>query len=132
MCADAFAADALRRFANPLLGHACVQVGADGSRKLPQRLLPIVEIARRQGLPLGRVALVVAAWICAAAGRPVKGEIVPAVDDPHADAMRAAGDAENVVRIALGADVDRSFAAAVIDAIRALEREGVAAMDGAS
>jgi fructuronate reductase len=132
MCADAFAADALRRFANPLLGHTCVQVGADGSRKLPQRLLPVVNIARRQGLPIGRFALVVAAWICAAAGRPVQGEVMPAVDDPHADAMRTAGDAESVVRIALGVDVDRSFAGAVTDAIRDLEGEGLAAMDGAS
>ena len=37
-----FAHDALSRFANPNLGHTCLQVGADGSRKLPQRLLPIV------------------------------------------------------------------------------------------
>jgi fructuronate reductase len=132
MCAEAFAADALRRFANPLLGHTCAQVGADGSRKLPQRLLPVVDIARLQGLPLGRFALVVAAWICAAAGRPVQGETLPVVDDPQGDAMRATGDIESVVRIALGADVDRSFAAAVIDAVRALEREGVATMDGAS
>ena len=39
---EAFAADALRRFANPALGHTCAQVGTDGSRKLAERVLPVV------------------------------------------------------------------------------------------
>ena len=42
---------ALRRFANPALGHTCAQVGTDGSAKLPQRLLPVV--AARQAASLG-------------------------------------------------------------------------------
>ena len=49
----AFADEALRRFANPALGHTCAQVGADGSSKLPQRLLPVV--AAREARSLGNV-----------------------------------------------------------------------------
>jgi fructuronate reductase len=56
-----FAADALRRFRNPALGHGCRQVGADGSQKLPQRILPVVAARRRRGLPTTRLAVVVAA-----------------------------------------------------------------------
>ena len=47
--APTFAGEALRRFANPALGHRCVQVGADGSSKLPQRLLPVVTARRERG-----------------------------------------------------------------------------------
>ena len=52
----AFAAESLRRFGNPALGHTCRQVGADGSRKLAQRVLPVVAtrvsaVWRRTGSP---------------------------------------------------------------------------------
>jgi fructuronate reductase len=132
MCPDTFATTALRRFGNPLLGHTCVQVGADGSRKLPQRLLPVVGITLRQGRPIDRFALVVAAWICAATGRPVRGEALPAVDDPLGSELQAAGDLDAIVQTALGKDVDRSFAGAVTDAVRALERDGAAVLEGAA
>ena len=132
MCPDTFATTALRRFGNPLLGHTCVQVGADGSRKLPQRLLPLVDLALRQRRPIDRFALVVAAWLCAATGRPVRGEALPAVDDPLGSELRAAGDLDAIVQTALGKDVDRSFAGAVADAVRALERDGAAVLEGAA
>lgn len=59
--ARAFAEEALRRFANPALGHTCAQVAMDGSAKLPQRILPVVAERRARGLPTGRFARVVAA-----------------------------------------------------------------------
>src|SRR6202041_3233514 len=62
-----FAAEALRRFANPVLGHTCAQVGADGSSKLPQRLLPVVAARRERALPTTRFAAVAAIWIAAPA-----------------------------------------------------------------
>jgi fructuronate reductase len=132
MRAEDFAAEALRRFGNPLLGHTCVQVGADGSRKLAQRLLPVADIALQQGRPVDRFALVVAAWICAAAGRPVCGKALPAVDDPIGAQLRDAGDLDQVVRIALGDQADRRFAASILDAVRALERDGAAALERAA
>ena len=69
-----FAADALRRFRNASLGHTCLQVGVDGSRKLPQRLLPVVERRRAEGRSTWRFAVVVAAWL-AAVDRV--GDVVP-------------------------------------------------------
>jgi fructuronate reductase len=56
----AFAEEALRRFANPALGHTCAQVATDGSAKLPQRILPVVAERRARGLPTERFARVVA------------------------------------------------------------------------
>ena len=132
VCPEAFATTALRRFGNSLLGHTCVQVGADGSRKLPQRLLPVVDIALRQGRSIDRFALVVAACICAAAGRPVRGEALPAVDDPLGQQFRATGDLDAIVRTALGNDADRHFAGAVAAAVRALERDGATVLESAA
>ena len=51
----AFAEESLRRFANPELGHTCRQVGADGSRKLAQRVLPVVNTRLYLGLADGPV-----------------------------------------------------------------------------
>ena len=109
-----------------------MQVGADGSRKLPQRILPVVDAALQQGKPVDRFALVVATWICAAAGRPVRGAALPGVDDPIAADLRAAEDLDTVVRTALGDEVDRSFAALVSKAVRHLERDGAAVLEEAA
>ena len=78
----AYAAASLRRFANPVLGHTCVQVGADGSRKLAQRVLPVVEARRARGLGVDRFAIVVAAWLAAVTAG--------SVEDPAGDELRAA------------------------------------------
>jgi fructuronate reductase len=130
----AFAADALHRFRNPDLGHACVQVGADGSRKLPQRLLPVVGARRRRGLDTRRFAVVVAAWIAPAAGIAVQGSVLPAVDDPLADALRAAATGSDDLHRVAGAALDRrcdpSFVLEVVAALRQLIREGIRAAAG--
>ena len=86
----AYAAGSLRRFANPVLGHTCTQVGADGSRKLAQRVLPVVEARRARGLPVDRFAVVVAAWLAPATGTPVQGRLLPPVEDPAAADLKAA------------------------------------------
>ena len=59
--------EALRRFANPTLGHTCAQVGADGSSKLPQRLVPVAAARRARGLGTHAFAAVAAIWIAATA-----------------------------------------------------------------
>ena len=79
-----FAGEALRRFANPALGHRCAQVGADGSSKLPQRLLPVVTARRERALDTERFAVVVAIWIAATAGIAVRGVSLPQLEDPLA------------------------------------------------
>jgi fructuronate reductase len=128
----AFACAALRRFRNPALGHTCVQVGADGSPKLPQRLLPAVAERRRRGLDTCRFAVVAAAWIAATAGIPVRGATLPAVDDPAAEHVRAAagtGDLTRVCATALGPNGDRGFMSQVSSALRRLVRDGAGALE---
>ncbi len=85
-----FAQEALHRFANPSLGHTCLQVGADGSRKLPQRLLPVIDARLAKRLDTKRFARVVALWIASAGGVEIQGARLPAVADPDAPRLRAA------------------------------------------
>jgi fructuronate reductase len=87
--AATFARASLRRFANPALGHRCTQVGADGSTKLPQRILPVMARRRSRGLSSPHHALVVACWLAAVTRTPVATQTLPAVDDPHVDAHRS-------------------------------------------
>ena len=82
--------DALRRFANPTLGHTCAQVGSDGSSKLPQRLLPVVAARQERALETGRFALVVAIWLAATAGVEARGVRLPCLEDPRAGELRDA------------------------------------------
>jgi fructuronate reductase len=98
-----FAETSLRRFVNPALGHRCTQVAADGSRKLVQRLLPVMDHRAEQGLGVDRFATVVAIWLAAVTQAHVRGTALPSIDDPvrsldglgsgftaHADAVRDA------------------------------------------
>jgi fructuronate reductase len=68
----------LDRFANPQLGHRTLQVAMDGTQKLPQRLLAVLNT-----VPEPRLAtLIAAAWASFAASD------LP-MDDPLADRVRA-------------------------------------------
>ncbi len=64
----------LERFGNPRIQHRLAQIAADGSQKLPIRVLPIITRERAQGrLPIAALR-VLAAWIrhLRGAGVPVK------------------------------------------------------------
>jgi mannitol-1-phosphate/altronate dehydrogenase len=50
------------RFANPRMGHRLLQIAADGSQKLPARLLPVARERLAGGAEPRWVALAVAAW----------------------------------------------------------------------
>ena len=53
----------LRRFANPRIRHLLAQIAADGSQKVPIRVLPVLRPERAAGrLPAGAVRIL-AAWI---------------------------------------------------------------------
>ncbi|MEE9433769.1 MAG: mannitol dehydrogenase family protein [Sphingorhabdus sp.] len=52
-----------QRFANPLIHHELRQIAADGSAKLPQRLLPPLAVNHRADRPIGFIALGIAAWM---------------------------------------------------------------------
>jgi fructuronate reductase len=59
----AYRAALLDRFANPRIRHTLAQIAADGSQKLPIRVLPVVRAERAAGrIPPGAVRIL-AAWI---------------------------------------------------------------------
>ena len=73
----------VERFANPRMQHALAQIAADGSQKLPVRLLPVLT-AERDGGRLPDVAVtVLAAWLL-----HLRGSGVP-VRDVRADELVA-------------------------------------------
>jgi fructuronate reductase len=98
----------MQRFANPNLAHTTLQVGMDGSQKLPIRLLASAADRLAAGhVPRG-LALAIAAWVTFVASTSDHGG--PVLDDPIAAVLQAAvGDTD-----ALWADpagtVDRVFA----------------------
>lgn len=72
----AYSADLLRRLANPELRHPLDQVAADGTHKLPQRLIPVIRERLARGAEPRWAALGVAAWMrCVDSGTDA-GEVV--------------------------------------------------------
>jgi fructuronate reductase len=85
-----------KRFANRFLDHRLEQIAEDGSVKLAQRLFPLLITNVRNGLPHGRLAHVIRAWLEFAKKGDVKdpasarliawaasgGRIESALDDP--------------------------------------------------
>jgi fructuronate reductase len=64
----------LARFAHPRVRHSLEQIAADGSQKLPVRLLPVLRRERASGRVPEAAARVLAAWVLhlAGVGVPVK------------------------------------------------------------
>ncbi|MDT0167203.1 mannitol dehydrogenase family protein [Actinotalea sp. AC32] len=83
------ALDALRtRFANPRIEHRLMQIGTDGSAKLPVRVLAVARARRAAGLPAAAShAAVLAAWVHHLA---VDGAATDPAAAPLAGALRAA------------------------------------------
>jgi len=88
--------DALQeRFANPRIRHLLAQIAADGSQKLPVRILPTVRRERAEGRLPGGALRVIAAWVnhLRGAGAPVKDaaaeQVVALAAGPLDDAVRA-------------------------------------------
>jgi glucuronate isomerase len=104
----------LTRFANPRIRHLLGQIAADGSLKIPVRILPTVRRERAAGrLPVGALR-VIAAWVnhLRGAGAPVKDVAAQHVSD------LAAGSLPEAVTAVLGF-LDGNLAAdpEVIDAV---------------
>jgi fructuronate reductase len=90
----------LERFGNARIAHQLAQIAADGSQKLPARVLPVLRLERSQGrLPLGALRIV-AGWVA-----HLRGHGVPVTDAAMTDTIRtiqsAGGSA--ATRLALGA-----------------------------
>ncbi|MFF1678522.1 mannitol dehydrogenase family protein [Streptomyces sp. NPDC058256] len=111
----------LERFANPRIRHALTQIAADGSQKLPVRILPALRAERAAGrLPHGAVRAL-AAWLLHLRGRGAP------VQDASATPSLAAGPVPEAARRVIAfldpslAD-DAELASAVTAHARALER----------
>jgi fructuronate reductase len=84
---DAYRERLLARFSNPALRHRIAQVAADGTHKLPQRLLPVIRDRLARGAEPRWAALGVAAWMrYVSAGRTDDGTPLTVVD-PMADRL---------------------------------------------
>ncbi|RZU53418.1 fructuronate reductase [Krasilnikovia cinnamomea] len=78
----------LRRFANPALGHRTLQVAADGSLKLPIRVLGTVRDRLAAGTEPTWAALAVAAWMVLLVRGRTDDDRVLAVEDPMLGHLR--------------------------------------------
>jgi fructuronate reductase len=124
-----YGAQALRRFANPALGHRTLQIAMDGTQKLPYRLVTTIVEGRKAGLPMTLAALVLAAWMRFTRGTADDGTPLP-LNDPMAERLRA----ESTVDGLLGVEevfppqlrADAEFCATVSHWLGALERGGAA------
>ena len=95
----AYRAALLDRFANPRMRHALAQIAADGSQKLPVRVLPVLARERAAGRVPESATRVLAAWLL----------------------YLAAGSVRDVRASELGALLDRGPAAAVPRVLAALD-----------
>ncbi|MEQ1611415.1 MAG: mannitol dehydrogenase family protein, partial [Hyphomicrobiaceae bacterium] len=84
-----YAASLLARYDNPAIRHRTWQIAMDGSQKLPQRILATIKLRLARGLPIDRLALVVAAWMVYVGGIDEKGKAID-VRDPLSDLFRSA------------------------------------------
>ncbi|HEY0531591.1 MAG TPA: mannitol dehydrogenase family protein [Actinoplanes sp.] len=60
---SAYRAALLERFANPRIRHTLAQIAADGSQKIPIRVLPVLRGERAAGRPASGAIRVLAVWI---------------------------------------------------------------------
>ena len=83
----------LERFGNARMNDRLDRIAADGSQKLPIRILPVLRAERAAGRAPAAATRVLAAWIChlRGLGAPVSdvraGEVVPLAGGPLAAAV---------------------------------------------
>jgi fructuronate reductase len=110
----AYRGELLERFANPRMRHTLAQIAADGSQKVPIRVLPVLRGERAEGrMPPGAVRTV-AAWI-----GHLRGIGVPVNDAGAAPYQERAGSVRDVLTL-LAPDLadDAGLVAAVEEALR--------------
>nr|WP_084141512.1 mannitol dehydrogenase family protein [Cryobacterium roopkundense] len=102
----------LERFTNPNLPHTTLQVGMDGSQKLPTRILGTVADRLAAGHTPGGLALTVAAWITFVTSTLAPHG--PALDDPLAALLQTTAGSVDAAVTEPAALVDRFFALAEV------------------
>lgn len=112
----------LVRFTNPRIRHALEQIAADGSQKLPARILPVLRLERAAGRVPEAVVVVLAAWVL-----HLRGRGVPVQDVRSAELQPlVAGSVTDAVPRVLGAlDPELGDDAELVAAVRACA-EGLA------
>ncbi len=70
---DSYQQQLLARFANSALQHRCQQIAMDGSQKLPQRVLPVLQYQLEHDGPIAASTLAIAAWLRYLQGRDEHG-----------------------------------------------------------
>jgi fructuronate reductase len=115
----------LQRFANTRMRDRLDRIAADGSQKLPIRILPVLRAERAAGRVPPGATRVLAAWVChlRGLGAPVNdvraSEVVPLAKGPLAEAVpRVLASLD----LALGADTD--VVTIVVDQSKELSRQG--------
>lgn len=136
---DGYVSALLARFADPALRYRTTQVAADGSQKLPQRLLGTARDLLRRGREPRFLALAVAAWMRYVWVRRTDGGADLPVDDPIGDRLASlvagASGPGDVAAALLGVEevfgpdlaADPVFAPLVTGALDRLTRDGVVA-----
>jgi fructuronate reductase len=120
----------LERFVNARIQHLLAQIAADGSQKLPIRILPAIAAERAAGrLPLGGLR-VLAAWInhLRGAGAPVKDAAAQAFEPLAAGPLPAAVRAV-LGRLAADLTADEAVVDAVVELCGQLSAPTVAGVD---
>jgi fructuronate reductase len=84
---NAYADALIARFANPALNHRLIQIAMDGSQKIPQRWLKTLAHHQKRGKQCPSILTAIGAWLCHIRGGN------GTVDDPMAEALKAAWDA---------------------------------------
>ncbi|GAB3622004.1 mannitol dehydrogenase family protein [Mariniluteicoccus endophyticus] len=97
----------VERWENPRVGHLLAQIAADGSAKIPVRVLPALRAERAAGRTPAGCAMAVAAWTChlRGLGAPLKdADAGPFVDAARGDETSAAPGVLTLLDPDLGAD----------------------------
>jgi fructuronate reductase len=117
---SAYRAALLERFENPRMRDLLARIAADGSQKLPVRIVPVLRRERAAGRPATGAARAVAAWVrhLRGAGAPVKD---PLADELSALVQGSLDDAVSRVLSFLGIDADRELQERVVALAAGLE-----------
>lgn len=120
----AYCASLKARFLNPAIQHRTWQIAADGSQKVPQRLLATIADCLGAGRPFPCLALGVAGWMRYVQGVDEQGNAID-VRDPLGDRLQSSANAATDKVAALLAEQD------VFDAALAGNPDFVAAITAA-
>jgi fructuronate reductase len=106
----AYRAALVERWSNPRIQHRLAQIAADGSQKIPIRILPVLRLSRAEGHLPGGAVHVLAAWVL-----HLRGRSAPVQDAAAAPFVAAAASPRDVLaRFDARLAADRELVAALV------------------